>query len=201
MEGTAPEETTDPEVGTGETESASGADTDAAEAPVDPLTEAQNERDAAVDKWMRLQADFQNQRRHAQANIDAAAQRARSEILAEALTILDYLDMALATEVTTDEAKNLKIGVEMTRGQLGSLLDRMNVRPIEATGAFDPSRHQAVSTVDTDEVEPGTIVEIVRSGWTLGEDVLRFAQVRVAARPDAGESADESAPDAGAEQD
>ncbi|MEM9382788.1 MAG: nucleotide exchange factor GrpE [Planctomycetota bacterium] len=203
MEGTAPEEATDPEVGTGAPEGSEAPDAEAsdAEEPVDELTEARNERDAAVDKWMRLQADFQNHRRHAQANIDAAAQRARSEVLGEALTILDYLDMALATEVTTDEAKNLKLGVEMTRGQLGALLDRMSVRAIDATGAFDPARHQAVTTVETDEVEPGTIVEVVRSGWTLGEDVLRFAQVRVAARPEANDSeASDSADDASANE-
>jgi molecular chaperone GrpE len=158
---------------------------DVATAPVeDELTAAVRERDEANEKWMRLQADFQNHRRHAQANIDAAAQRARAEVLGEAVTILDYLDMALAMEVTTDEARNLKVGVEMTRSELQSFFDRMNVKPIDATGTFDPERHQAVSTVETDEVEPGTIVEVVRSGWTLGDAILRYAQVRVAAAPD-----------------
>lgn len=150
----------------------------------DPLLTLTRERDEAVDRWMRLQADFQNHRRHAQANIEAAVASARSEVLGEAVTILDYLDMALAFEVSSEEAKNLKVGVEMTRQQLQGLLDRMNVKAISAEGAFDPSRHQAVSTVETDEHEPGTIMEVVRGGWTLGEAVLRFAQVRVAAAPD-----------------
>ena len=146
----------------------------------DPLLTLTRERDEAVDRWMRLQADFQNHRRHAQANIEAAVASARSEVLGEAVTILDYLDMALAFEVSSEEAKNLKVGVEMTRQQLQGLLDRMNVKAISAEGAFDPSRHQAVSTVETDEHEPGTIMEVVRGGWTMGEAVLRFAQVRVA---------------------
>lgn len=150
----------------------------------DPLLTLTREKDEAVDRWMRLQADFQNHRRHAQANIEAAVASARSEVLGEAVTILDYLDMALAFEVTSEEAKNLKVGVEMTRQQLQGLLDRMNVKAISAEGAFDPSRHQAVSTVETDEHEPGTIMEVVRGGWTMGEAVLRFAQVRVAAAPD-----------------
>jgi len=151
----------------------------------DPLLTLARERDDAVDRWMRLQADFQNHRRHAQTNIDTAVANARSEVLGEAVTILDYLDMALAFEVTSEEAKNLKVGVEMTRQQLQALFDRMNVKAVTAEGAFDPSRHQAVSTVETDEHEPGTIVEVVRGGWTIGEAVLRFAQVRVAAAPDA----------------
>lgn len=153
--------------------------------PVDELTAARNELAEVNDKWMRLQADFQNHRRNAQGHIDAAVLRARTEVLGEAVTILDYLDMALATEVTSDDAKNLKIGVEMTRGQLQGLFDRMGLAPIDATGTFDPLRHQAVSTVATDEVEPGTIVEAVRGGWTIGDSVLRFAQVRVAAAPEA----------------
>jgi len=153
--------------------------------PVDELTAAHGELAEVNDKWMRLQADFQNHRRNAQGHIDAAVLRARSEVLGEAVTILDYLDMALATEVTSNDAKNLKIGVEMTRDQLQGLFDRMGLAPIDATGTFDPLRHQAVSTVATDEVEPGTIVDVVRGGWTMGDAVLRFAQVRVAAAPEA----------------
>ncbi len=167
----------------------------AADAPEDPLVTLTREKDDAVDRWMRLQADFQNHRRHAQANIEAAVASARSEVLGEAVTILDYLDMALAFEVTSEEAKNLKVGVEMTRQQLQGLFDRMNVKAVTAEGAFDPSRHQAVSTVETDEHEPGTIVEVVRGGWTIGDAVLRFAQVRVAAAPDA--PTDEAAPEHG----
>ena len=166
----------------------------------DPLLTLTRERDEAVDRWMRLQADFQNHRRHAQANIEAAVASARSEVLGEAVTILDYLDMALAFEVSSEEAKNLKVGVEMTRQQLQGLLDRMNVKAISAEGAFDPSRHQAVSTVETDEHEPGTIMEVVRGGWTMGETVLRFAQVRVAAAPDT-KDVEEDAPEAPASVD
>ncbi|MEM6674120.1 MAG: nucleotide exchange factor GrpE [Planctomycetota bacterium] len=152
-----------------------------AEVVEDDVETLRRERDEATDRLVRLQADFQNQRRHAQANIDDARRRARAEVLEEAVAILDYLDMALAAEVTTDEAKNLKVGIELTRSQMQSLFDRMDVRPITAEGAFDPSFHQAVSTVETDEVEPGTIVEVVRPGWTMGDTVLRYAQVRVAA--------------------
>lgn len=166
----------------------------------DPLLTLTRERDEAVDRWMRLQADFQNHRRHAQANIEAAVASARSEVLGEAVTILDYLDMALAFEVTSEEAKNLKVGVEMTRQQLQGLLDRMSVKAISAEGAFDPSRHQAVSTVETDEHEPGTIMEVVRGGWTMGEAVLRFAQVRVAAAPDTKDG-EEGAPEESAVED
>ena len=166
------------------------------ETPAEPPTTEQEldaaraERDEFEQKWLRAQADFQNLRRRTAEDIDAAVGRAKSEVLAEAITVLDYLDMALAAPVTTDEAKNLKIGVEMTRGQLQGLFDRLDVKPVVAEGSFDPALHQAVSTVETDELEPGAIVEVVRGGWCMGETVLRYAQVRVAAAPEAKETAE-----------
>ena len=156
------------------------------------------ERDEAKALWMRAQADYQNLRRRTQADIESAVTRAKTEVLAEAVTVLDYLDMALAAPVTTDEAKNLKIGVEMTRTQLQSLFDRLAVKPVVAEGIFDPAFHQALSTVETTEHEPGTIMEVVRGGWQMGEMVLRFAQVRVAALP---EPVDVTAEDLGADAD
>ena len=170
--------------------------TDAAEEEVEELSELEQairERDEAKALWMRAQADYQNLRRRTQADIESAVVRAKTEVLGEAVTVLDYLDMALAAPVTTDEAKNLKIGVEMTRTQLQNLFDRLAVKPIVAEGSFDPAFHQALSTVETTEHEPGTIMEVVRGGWQMGEMVLRFAQVRVAAEPEPQiESATES---------
>ena len=163
-----------------------------AEEELSELELAIRERDEAKALWMRAQADYQNLRRRTQADIDAAVVRAKTEVLGEAVTVLDYLDMALAAPVTTDEAKNLKIGVEMTRTQLQGLFDRLAVKPIVAEGTFDPAFHQAISTVETTEHEPGTIVEVVRGGWQMGELVLRFAQVRVAAEPESSESTEEA---------
>lgn len=161
------------------------------------LEQAIRERDEAKALWMRAQADYQNLRRRTQADIESAVVRAKTEVLGEAVTVLDYLDMALASPVTTDEAKNLKIGVEMTRTQLQNLFDRLAVKPIVAEGSFDPAFHQALSTVETTEHEPGTIMEVVRGGWQMGEMVLRFAQVRVAAEPEPeSDSASEAAADA-----
>ena len=178
-------------------------DADSAEEEEEELSELEQairERDEAKALWMRAQADYQNLRRRTQADIESAVVRAKTEVLGEAVTVLDYLDMALAAPVTTDEAKNLKIGVEMTRTQLQNLFDRLAVKPIVAEGSFDPAFHQALSTVETTEHEPGTIMEVVRGGWQMGEMVLRFAQVRVAAEPEPeSEPASTSEADAGAE--
>lgn len=147
------------------------------------IAQLEAERDEALGHAQRALADYQNLRRRTQADIDAAAKRARSEVLAETLTVLDYLDMALATECTTEEGKNLKVGVTMTRGQLAALLERFKVKEVPPSKTFDATYHQAFATVETTEQPPGSIVEVFRKGWLYGDQVLRHAQVRVAAAP------------------
>ncbi len=143
----------------------------------------ERERDEYLANWQRARADFQNLRRRTLEEIEAAVSRERSTLLEETLTVLDYLDMALASPCKSSDAQNLQRGVEMTRDQLWSLLERQAVAPISTDGRFDPALHQAVSTVETTECEPGSVVDVVRKGYTIGDRVLRHAQVRVAAAP------------------
>ena len=161
--------------------------------PADPLEEAERERDEMRQNWQRARADFQNLKRRILEDIEAAVGRERSAVLEGVLTILDYLDMALASPCESPDAKNLLVGVQMTRDQLWSMLEQQSVKPIDAEGDFDPARHQAVSTVETDQSPPGSIVELVRSGYTISDKVLRYAQVKVAAAPEAS-SEEEEAP-------
>ena len=76
----------------------------------------------------------------------------------------------------------------MTRDQLWSQLERRGVAGIDTDGLFDTDLHQAVATVETDEHEPGQIVEVIRRGFTMEGIVLRYAQVKVATSPGAAES-------------
>ena len=158
-----------------------------AEAPArdeTPLEQAERERDEYLGNWHRARADYQNLKRRTFDDVQGAVGRERTALLQEMLTILDFLHMALATPVEHAEAKNLKTGVQMTRDQLMTLLERHRVAVMETEeGAFDHDLHQAVATVETTDVEPGQIVEVMRRGFTIAGDVLRYAQVRVAAEP------------------
>ena len=149
------------------------------EADEDPLTRAERERDEAVANWQRARADYKNLNRRSLETIDAAVGRARTEVLGELLLVLDYLDMALMAECASDEAKNLHYGVSLTRDQMLGVLERFEVKPIEELETFDPAIHQALSKVEDPEREEGEIVEVVRKGYRIGEQVLRHAQVHV----------------------
>lgn len=138
------------------------------------------ERDEYLANWKRAAADYQNLRRRLQSDLESAIARQKTGILADLLLVLDYLDMALATPVRTDEGRNLHAGVEATRTALFSVLEREGARPIPDAGTFDPAIHDCVARVEVEGVEPGTIVEVLRRGYLLEGRILRPAQVKVA---------------------
>lgn len=159
-----------------------------------PLEKAEDERDEYLGNWHRARADYQNLRRRTLDDVQSAVGRERSALLQELLTILDFLDMALLTPVENTEAQNLKTGVQMTRDQLMALLTRHRVAPMpKAEGKFDLKLQQAVATVETTDVEPGQVMEVVRTGFMIGDDVLRYAQVKVSAAPEPPEDDDDQA--------
>ena len=160
------------------------------EPELSPEERIQKERDEYHENWRRSQADFQNLRRRQAEVLASSITATKRELLGELLLVLDYLDMALLTPVETQEGKNLYMGVKMTRDQMMQLLSQREVEPIDTSGSFDPSRHEAVETVATTDVEPGTILETTRAGYTLGKDVLRYANVKVAADPSEVEAGD-----------
>lgn len=153
----------------------------------------EQECDELKTSWSRARADYQNLKRRAQADYEAGIQRTMQPLLEDLLFVLDFLDMALASPATNDETRNLAKGVEMTRTKFAQALEREDVRPIDTTGDFDPSVHEATATVDRPDLEPGTIVETVRHGYTWRGNVLRHAHVVVAAG-DADAASDEPDP-------
>jgi molecular chaperone GrpE len=146
---------------------------------VDPLTKAEAERDEAIGNWQRALADYKNLNRRSLETINSAVRNARTELLAELLLVIDYLDMALLAECTTEEARNLHFGVSLTRDQMLGVLARFEVTPISDLDSFDPALHQAVAKIEDPEREEGTIVEVKRKGYMIGDNVLRHADVHV----------------------
>lgn len=147
------------------------------------FAEVSAQRDEYLASLQRAQADYQNLRRRLQSDIDSAVARSKGPLLQDLLLVLDYLDMALASQVATSEGKNLLAGVDMTKGQLVRALEREGVKQVAETGTFDAAVHQAVERVETSASAPNTIVATLRKGYTANGAVLRPAQVQVAAAP------------------
>jgi len=112
------------------------------------------------------------------------AERNRREVLVGLLEVLDNLDRAVEAARTagTSASDPLLQGVELVRQQFVGKLTGFGVTRIEtANASFDPLLHEAVTVVPTENpIDEGRIVGVVRSGYRIGDDVLRPALVAVA---------------------
>lgn len=129
------------------------------------------------DRYLRLRAEFDNFRRRTTREQAVASDDGRRAALLPLLTVLDTLEQALASGSSDDSFYQ---GVVVTRRLFVDALREAGAERIATVGEpFDPAIHDAVEAVSADDVEPGTIVRETRSGWRLGDRLLRPAQVVV----------------------
>jgi molecular chaperone GrpE len=145
------------------------------------LDAARAEAESYLDDLRRLQADFDNYRKRTLREQTARAASASQALVTRLLPVLDNFELAVsAAEQSRDFDRMLK-GVEMVFGELREVLQAEGLVRIEAEGKpFDPERHEAVIAVEQEDTEPGTVVDIVRTGYELRGKVLRPAMVKVA---------------------
>ena len=175
----------------------------AAEAPmVDPVAEAlallTAERDELKDRTLRTLAEMENLRRRTEREVSDARSYAVTNFARDVLNVADNVRRALDSVPADQRAdadgalKGLIDGIELTERDLAKTLERHGVKVVEPKGQrFDPNRHQAMFEVPDAEVPAGTVVQVVQSGYVIGERVLRPALVGVAkGGPKAGKPAD-----------
>ena len=111
------------------------------------------------------------------------AKTSKKSLLSKLLGVKDNLERALHYgEAAEGNGEGIIEGVRLTRYQLDQLLQQEGVRPIEAEGQpFDPRFEEAVHSVNDETVPDNTVIQVVRRGYTYGDDgeVLRPAQVVV----------------------
>lgn len=149
---------------------------------------SESELDEEREQRLRLLADLDNFRRRAAREHDRARAEGRRDALVPILPVLDTLERALAAGSTDPVFYE---GVAATQRLMLSALREAGAEPLETVGRpFDPHVQEALTTVASDDVEPGHVVREVRRGWRLGDELLRPAQVVVAtARPGAASEA------------
>jgi molecular chaperone GrpE len=160
---------------------APAAEEDGQAAIVADLAAARAEADSYLDDLRRLQADFDNYRKRMLREQTARIASASQGLVAKLLLVLDNFELAVShAEQSRDFDRMLK-GVEMVFGELREVLQGEGLVKIEAEGKpFDPERHEAVVAVEQEGAEPGTVVDVVRTGYELRGKVLRPAMVKVA---------------------
>jgi molecular chaperone GrpE len=145
------------------------------------VTAARAEAESYLDDLRRLQAEFDNYRKRMLREQTARVASASQALVARLLPVLDNFELAVShAEQSRDFDRMLK-GVEMVFGELREVLQGEGLVKIEAEGKpFDPERHEAVVAVEQEGAEPGTVVDVVRTGYELRGKVLRPAMVKVA---------------------
>jgi molecular chaperone GrpE len=145
--------------------------------------EIRRERDDYRDRYLRSIADFDNYRKRIERERRELAEFVSFELLGDLLPVVDDLERALAAAEGTQTVASYRAGVELILKQIGELLKKKGVTPIEATGAdFDPHVHQAVATEPSTTHRDNEVIQELRRGYRLGERLLRPAMVKVASR-------------------
>jgi molecular chaperone GrpE len=136
----------------------------------------------------RRQADFENYRKRVDRERSETYNRVVADIAAKLLPVSDNLKRALETEASveaseSDEFRHFLSGVDLIWRQLAGVLEAFGVKPIEAVGEpFNPHLHEAVVTEATDEYEPDTVIQEIRSGYKIGDKLIRPVLVKVSTR-------------------
>ncbi|UYZ20824.1 nucleotide exchange factor GrpE [Mesobacillus jeotgali] len=144
------------------------------------LAELQGKLDEADNRYLRLQADFDNFRRRSRIELEASAKYRAQSIITDLLPAIDNFERALKMDVDNEQAKSLKQGVEMVYRSLLDALKNEGVEVIEAVGKeFDPHLHQAVMQAEDENFGPNIVVEEFQKGYLLKDRIIRPAMVKV----------------------
>ncbi|MBF0494108.1 MAG: nucleotide exchange factor GrpE [Candidatus Omnitrophica bacterium] len=146
------------------------------------------ERDEYYKKWMLVHAEYENTRRRMEKESDSNRKFANESILSRLFPLVDNFDMAIEAIDKAEDKTAIINGIKIILKEFHKVLEDNGVVKIKTKGEmFDPHLHEAVLAVETSEVPEGTVVEEVRSGYTLNDRLLRPAQVKIAKSPDGGE--------------
>ncbi|MEA2331993.1 MAG: molecular chaperone GrpE [Thermoleophilaceae bacterium] len=149
--------------------------------PNGELTELQGRYDALEDRYKRALADVDNYRKRAGREVDRRVEERRETLLRDWLEAFDSVERAIRMGSPENP---LFQGLRAVLEQMEAILERQGVTRIGAAGEqFDPERHDAVAVVPSEELPDRTIVEVTRTGFALGDRVLRPAQVVVSRHP------------------
>jgi molecular chaperone GrpE len=139
------------------------------------------ERDHLKDRLARLQAEFDNARKRAEREKAEFRDYATGNVVEQFLPVLDNFDLALKAKGSADQ---LRSGVELIVKQMEDALRQLQVIPVATIGAeFDPRYHEALGSVERDDLPDHTVAEEIRRGYKLRDRLVRPALVRVVSNP------------------
>ncbi|MBL42963.1 MAG: nucleotide exchange factor GrpE [Rhodospirillaceae bacterium] len=149
-----------------------------------------NEVSDLKDQLLRSMAEVENIRKRSKKELEDTNKYAITGFAREILSISDNLRRALESiskdddEEKSESFKNLIKGVELTERELISVLNRYGINEVKPMGErFDVKFHQAMFEEETSDHDPGTVIQVLQSGYVIQDRLLRPAMVGVAKKP------------------
>jgi molecular chaperone GrpE len=158
------------------------------------LEEQTQQVDAYKKRYITLAAEFDNFRKRTEKEKEELETKTKGKTLMEILGVVDNFERA-RTQIkpANDGEMGIHKSYQGVYKILVESLKRLGVSPMRSEGQpFDPTYHEAMMREYTDEHPEGTVVEQLVRGYTLGEQVLRHALVKVAAPKETDPNADQS---------
>ena len=134
----------------------------------------------ADNRYLRLQADFDNFRRRTRLDSEAAEKYRAQKLVTELLPALDNFERALKIEADNEQTKSLLQGMDMVYRSLVEALKTEGVEAIEAVGnEFDPNFHHAVMQGEDERFGSNIVTDEFQKGYILKDRVIRPSMVKV----------------------
>lgn len=150
-----------------------------------PTAELEAQIAELKDKLLRSAAEIENMRKRSQVEIQKTREYSISEFAKDMVGVVDNLIRA-CNNIPKEDAelneniKNVLQGVEITKKDLLSALERHGIKRIDPKGQpFDHNFHQAISQIEDDKHAPGTVIDVVQAGYSIKDRLLRPALVAV----------------------
>ncbi len=147
------------------------------------LEEKTKEAEDNYNKFLRMQADFDNFRKRVAREREEIYSTCLEGIVKELLPVVDNMERAVSAFRGDGLDSKYVDGIDMVNKQLLGVLDKSGVKEIESAGKeFDPNVHHAVMQVDAEDEQENTVIEVFQKGYTLGSKVVRPSLVKVAVK-------------------
>lgn len=137
------------------------------------------------DRCLRLNAEFENQRKRSQKEKEEFVKYANEKLIIELIDIMESLERGLENAKGSSSTEKLIMGVELIYKQFKNVLQKNGLVPIKALGEkFDPYKHEAMMQTPSDDDEGDMILEEFSRGYMLNNKVIRYSKVRVSNNKD-----------------
>lgn len=144
------------------------------------IEELKKQSEENYNRFLRVQADFDNFRRRTVKEKEETAKFASSKVIEQLIPVMDNFERAISAGEENSDNDSMVEGVKMVFKQIEQIFEKEGVEPIPAEGeAFDPNYHQAVMQVESDEHDAGIVVEELQKGYKMKGRVLRPSMVKV----------------------